>query len=148
MLFRSKLSVIGFKLDKARCDGGTYPGKGEGGREFLAFVESYEKAIRSGVSEKNWSRYGKYCEFVREEFNRPTVCGDLVALPAENFEAEAVKHESLADLGNAPRLVEHQAVRFEARCSDVGEIVGGDIHTPLQHTLCLQAKHERVIHAR
>lgn len=79
-MFCIKLSVIGFKLDKARCDGGTYPGKGEGGREFLAFVESYEKAIRSGVSEKNWSRYGKYCEFVREEFNRPTVCGDLVAL--------------------------------------------------------------------
>jgi hypothetical protein len=78
-MFCIKLSVIGFKLDKARCSG-TYPRKGEGGNELLAFVESYERAIRSGVSEKNWSHYSKYCEFVREEFNRATVCADLVAL--------------------------------------------------------------------
>ena len=36
--------------------------------------------------------------------------GDLVALAAEDLEAEAVEHEHLAHFGNAARFVENQAV--------------------------------------
>jgi hypothetical protein len=45
-------------------------------------------------------------------------------------------------------LFEQQAISFESSCGDVGEIVGGNVHTPLHDALRLKAKHKRVIHSR
>jgi hypothetical protein len=79
-IFCAKLSVIGVKLDKTICSGNTISPEGERRTEWLELAEDYEKVVRSGVSDQNWKRYSKYCEFVRKEINRPAVCGDLVAL--------------------------------------------------------------------
>lgn len=79
-VFCAKLSVIGVKLDKTQCAGNTIPPEGERRTEWLELAEDYETVVRSEVSDQNWKRYSKYCEFVRKEINRPAVCGDLVAL--------------------------------------------------------------------
>ena len=50
--------------------------------------------------------------------------------------------------GGLVGFLKQHAVGFEARGGDVGEIVGRDVHTPLQNTLRLQAEHECVIHRR
>jgi hypothetical protein len=50
--------------------------------------------------------------------------------------------------GGLVGFFQQHAVGLEASGRDVGEIVRGNVHPPLQNALRLQAEHECVIHRR